>query len=290
MTKISKTGLGRGFEDLIPSAVRVEFGEDPSGSIRTKKLLISEIVANPEQPRRRFEKDALQELADSIKEHGLLQPIIVIEQGDKYRLVAGERRWRAAQLAGIEALPAIIRTLSEQQELELALIENIQREDLTLLEMAAAFDKLRQEHNLTIHDIAARLGKGTSTVNNIVRLLGLPKPAKRALEEGRIVEGHARTILGLEGFPQKQQELLDLILRHNWTVRHAENFLKAYKEGAPDQEAAIKRTMNETPETQLLSQRLNTTVRIQNMSKGGRLIIDYKDEDDLKRLTGQLTG
>ncbi len=283
-------GLGRGFDSLIPNDVKAELADDPSGSIRTKKVLIQDIVPNPEQPRRLFKDQALQELAISIKEHGILQPVVVIAQEDKYRLVAGERRWRAAQIAGLEAVPAIIRTLNEQQELEMSLIENLQREDLTPLEAAAAFVKLINEFNLTHSEIGGRVGKAETTINNIVRLLNLPDPAKLALQQGRISEGHARQILALDGNSKKQQELLDLIIRHKWTVRQAENFVLAYKEGAKDQAAAVKRTLNETPETKRLSDFIKAPVRIQNMAKGGRLIIDYKDPKDLDRITKKLTN
>ncbi len=276
-----KTGLGRSFDTLIPTDVAAEFGDD---NFRTKKLLIQDVIPNPDQPRKVFEEEALAELAASIKEHGFIQPIVVVSNDGKYMIIAGERRWRAAQHAGLDVVPAIIRTLNEQQQIELALIENIQREDLNPLEMAAAFQSLIDQFDLAWKDVAQRVGKAEPTVINTARLLNLPEPAKRALQSGKITEGHCRAILMLKD-EQKQQELLDHILRHGWNVRKAEHFAKAYKEGGAKKEEAVKKTLNETKETKSMSKFVRAPVKLQPLAKGGRIVIDYKDDKDLKRIT-----
>lgn len=289
-----KTGLGRGFDSLIPTdVIQAEF--DPTAQAdrevsRTKRLLIQDIIPDEEQPRRVFNDEALHDLVESIKIHGVVQPIVVVhdEASGKFKIVAGERRWRAAKTIGLEALPAIVRTLDAQQRLEIALIENLQREDLNPLETATAFLKLSEQFNIAHEEIAKRVGKAAPTVSNTMRLLRLPDPAKRALAGGRISEGHARAILALQGDEKKQQELLDYILRFGWTVRKAEQFVTAIKEGATSKADAAKRTLAETTETKLISKRLKTPVRIQNMAKGGRLIIDFKSQAELKRITDQL--
>ena len=226
----------------------------------------------------------------SIKQHGVLQPIVVAPDKEGYVIVAGERRWHASKMAGLKTIPAIVRTLDDQSRLEVALIENIQREDLSPLELATAYAKLNQEFNLTYKDISMRVGKGRSTVVNIVRLLSLPPPAKRALMKGKITEGHARQILALEGDPKRQQELLDLIIRYNWTVRRAEQFVVAYKEGASSTREAIRASQKETEETKRLSKVLGAKVRLWPMAKGGRLIIEYKSKEELKKIYEKLTG
>lgn len=289
-----KKSLGRSFDSLIPTdIISEEF--DPTAAedktlTRSKHLLIQDIIPNPDQPRKEFKQEALDDLARSIKEHGLIQPIVVVLHKDgKYRLIAGERRWRAAQIAGLDRVPALIRKLSDQAKLEVALIENIQREDLTALEMATAFLKLQEQFNMKLADIGARVGKADSTVSNTMRLLKLPDPAKRALSEGKISEQHARAILALEGQPQRQQELLDYILKYDWTSKKAEQFVVALKQGASDAETAAKRTQVETPETKAIGKKLNTQVRVRHMAKGGRLIIQFKDDKDFKRITDKLS-
>ena len=198
MAKTEKKRLGRGLDSLIPD--HIDPALDPTHSqdqavSRTQNLFISDVKPNPEQPRKDFRTIEIDELAASIKTHGVLQPIVVMPQGSGYVIVAGERRWRAAKQAGLKTIPAIIRSLNDQARLEVALIENIQREELSPLEMATALTKLNQQFNQSWETIAKRLGKGTSTVSNIGRLLGLPAPAKTALNKGQISEGHARQIL-----------------------------------------------------------------------------------------------
>lgn len=282
-------GLGRGFGSLIPDVI-IEEEFDPTAKqdkdiSESRHLLIQDVYPNPNQPRTVFRKDSLEDLAESIRAHGIIQPIIVVHVDGRYMIIAGERRWRAAQLVGAEKIPALVRNLDDQTRLEMALIENVQREDLSPLEMATAFLKLREQFNLSADEVAARVGKARSTVDNIVRLLNLPDSAKRALVKGEITEQHARAILSLKGNPEKQEELLKLILEHKWTAPRAEAFVTAFKQGAKSTEEAKQHTMSETPETQQLSKTLKADVSVRQMAKGsGRLIINFKDKKDYQRL------
>lgn len=290
----AKRGLGRGFDTLIPTQL-LEDEFDPTAQqdeqvSQLRHLKISDIKPDRDQPRRQFDEDSLHELADSIKEHGILQPIVVIAAGDKFEIVAGERRWRAAQMAGIEKIPALVRTLTSQHRLEVALIENLQRQDLNPLETATAYLKLQQQFNLTLDEIGKRVGgKAVSTISNILRLLGLPKEAKQALIEGSISEGHARQILAIHE-SDVQLELLELIMKNDWSVRKAEQFVVGYKEGKKNREKAVAKVQTETVETKALGKRLKADVSIKNMAKGGRLVIRFMDQDDFDRITGMLLG
>ncbi len=286
-----KTGLGRGFDSLIPTHI-VESEFDPTAKSdkslsRTKNVLIQDVRPNPSQPRKVFDKSGHEELVLSVQTHGIIQPLIVTETPDGYQVIAGERRLRAAKTAGLKELPVVIRSYDDQAALEVALIENLQREDLNALEVATAFFKLADQFNLSHEHISKRTGKSVSAVKNTVRLLGLPRPAKDALLDGKIAEGHARQILALKE-SKKQQELLDLILRHDWTVRRAEQFVTAYKEGATDHKQAVKASEKETKDTKKLAKSLKTKVMLRPMAKGGRLIIEYKSKKDLDRITKDL--
>ncbi len=281
-------GLGRGFDSLIPTEVDRALLEDDSN--RIQKLLINDVYPNAEQPRKQFDNTALQELAESIKLHGVLQPIIVVQKNDKtYRIVAGERRYRASQLAGLDKIPAIVRTLSELHELELALVENVQREDLSPYEQAIAIARLHQHFNLTYADIAQKLGKAETTVNNIVRLLQLPEDAVKALSQNKISEGHARQILALKDSPSMQAQLLKYIIDNNWSVRQAEQFVSAHKKGAATPVQAKAGLATQTPQTKQLSEALNTPVKIRRTAKGGDLLIHFNDDADMARILNDLS-
>ena len=280
-----KQSLGRGFDVLIPKDLdRTILEEDKS---RVQKILISDIVPNPDQPRREHTPESLEELTASVMQHGVLQPIIVVHHGNGYRIVAGERRWRAAKAAGHENIPTIVRSLEELEQIELALIENIQRVDLSPLEQALAVFKLQQQFNLGLEEIAKKLGKAASTISNLTRLLQLPDSAREALREGRISEGHARAILALKPWPNKQQELLSGILNNGWTVRQAEQFANALKRGATSARAA-DRTAAETALTKKISQELGMLVKIKHTAKGGQLIIHFSSEPELQRIAKRL--
>ncbi len=284
-------GLGRGFDVLIPTGFDSSIIENDDKP-RIKTVLIGSLQPNPDQPRKHFDTQELELLAASIKHHGVLQPLIVTDDAnaDGYTIIAGERRWRASQLAGLTEVPVIVRTIKELEKLEIGLIENVQRVDLSPLEQAASMTRLHNEFNISWDDIATRIGKAVSTVSNTVRLLQLPVPAQQALHAEQITEGHARAILALKADEARQLDLLELILRHGWSVRQAEAYVTAVKQGtnvipAPKKRAAIQ----ETPQTEKLGRYLKASVVIKPMAKGGKLQISYKSDADLERILDQLT-
>lgn len=282
-TNNKQTGLGKGFDALIPQ----DFDDTllVNEQERIQKVLITEIAPTAGQPRSTFDEQLLNELAESIKEHGVLQPIIVRPNGDNsYNIVAGERRWRAAQKAGLTHVPALVRSMEDLQQLQIALVENVQRVDLSPLEQAASIKQLLTQFNMTYEDIATKLGKGTSTVTNLARLLGLPRAAKEALRDGLITNGHAKTILSLDGDPQKQAALLKLIIKNNWTVRQAEQFAVAAKNNQVDTEVAKKRTTSTTPETEKLSKYIGKPITVKRLARGGKLEISFVSDEDLEEL------
>jgi len=291
--------LGKGLDSLIPEQIESldEFaGESlPQEVIASDKSVgevpIDNISVNPYQPRTDFEAEELQQLADSIKKHGILQPLIVSSINDwKYQLIAGERRLRAAKMAGLTQVPVIIRSFTQQQQLEVALIENIQRKNLSPLELAVAYQKLVDQFNLTHEKIGESVGKATSTITNILRLQNLTRKAKVALNDGTISEGHARTILSLTD-PRQQDKFLDYIIKHNLTVRHAENLVREFKGGVEIKRRKVAEA--EAPQkklTQDLGEYLGTKVNIYKTAKGGKLQIEYYSDEELARLYSQITG
>lgn len=278
-----KRGLGKGFDILMPGGV--DEGLLERSKDRVQNVFVSDIEPNPDQPRREFDEAALAELAESIKQYGVLQPLLVLPKGaGSYQIIAGERRWRASKLAGIKKVPVIVRTSEELEQLEIAMVENIQRVDLSPLEQAVAVQRLHELFNVGFDEIAKRLNKAPSTVHNIVRLLQLPPAAQDALRTGKISEGHARSVLALKDYPEQQEQLLLLIQKHGWSVRQAEQFVVAAKSGANDAKAAGKRTAEKTTETEQLSKILHREVTVKHMAKGGRLVIRFKTDDDLENL------
>lgn len=278
-------GLGRGFDSLISQ----DFDKSLllSSEDRIEKIPVGNLSANPHQPRKNFEEAALAELAASIKRHGIIQPLVVTPTNHgKYIIIAGERRWRASQLAGLTTVPAVVHERQELEQIELALIENVQRVDLSPLEQAVSIEKLHQQFSFSYEDIAKRLGKATSTVNNTVRLLGLPEKAREALAHGKITEGHARSILALKGDTERQDYLLKSIIAHGWSVRQAERFVSSVKQGIKETKEAHKRVQTETPATKKLSKKLGTSVNIRRTAKGGKLEIAFKTDDELDRILG----
>lgn len=286
--KTASKGLGKGFDALIP--------QDLDGSLLTEKgeriqqLSVTKVTPNPDQPRKHFDEQALEELAASIKQYGIVQPLVVTESGEGYVIIAGERRWRAAQIAGLKHVPAIVRSSQELEQLEIALVENVQRVDLSPLEQALSIERLHDQFSLSYGDIAKRLSKATTTVNNIVRLLQLPDDAKQALREQRITEGHARAILALKDLPEKQEELLTSIEKYGWSVRQAEQFVVSTKQGAKTTQAVRSKMAKTTPQTQALSDHVHAPVTIKRTAKGGRLEIHFSDDKDLEKIIKQLLG
>lgn len=281
----AKKALGRGFDSLIPKDLDKTILEEDKH--RVQKILITDIVPNPDQPRSEFNKAAHQEMVESIKRHGVLQPIIVVRHGNGYKIVAGERRWRAAADAKLQHMPAIVRSLEELEQVELALIENIQRVDLSPLEQALSVYKLQQQFNLTLDLIAQKLGKSPSTLSNLTRLLQLPDAAREALRQGKMSEGHARAVLALKRMPAKQKELVSCILNNGWTVRQAEQFVVAAKKGASAAKAKTQ-TLSENNLTRGLSRRLAVPVKIKHTARGGQLIIHFSSEAELENIAEKL--
>ncbi|MBA3679247.1 ParB/RepB/Spo0J family partition protein [Candidatus Saccharibacteria bacterium] len=295
----SNNRLGKGLDGLIPTSLDAidEFAA-PSlpDEVRVNEKTVSEISVdsidvNPYQPRTDFEQDELQQLADSIKHHGIIQPLIVMAENDwKFRLIAGERRLRAARLAGLKTVPVITRTFNEQQQLEVALIENVQRSDLKPLEQAVAYQKLVDQFNLTHEKIGERVGKAPSTITNILRLQKLTRKGKLALNSGVISEGHARTLLSLTD-PAQQDLFLAYIIKHNLTVRHAETLVREFKGGVEIKKKKVVEA--EAPQVQLtqnLGKYLGTKVSIYKTAKGGKLQIEYYSDEELARIYSQITG
>jgi len=277
------TGLGRGFDSLIPQNFDNTLLVDEKD--RIKRVAVTAIHPDDKQPRQHFDEQALSELAVSLKRHGVLQPLVVTPHGkDTYQIVAGERRWRAAQIAKLRDVPVIVRTLEELERLEIALVENVQRVDLSPLEQAVSIERLHQQFNMTYDQIGQRLGKSVSALSNTVRLLQLPPAAREALIQKRISEGHARSILALKSNPELQAQLLRSIEQHGWSVREAERFVLSVKSGEKDKRAVQARVSTETPQTKALSKRLSAPVHIRRTAKGGKLEISFASDDELARL------
>jgi ParB family chromosome partitioning protein len=281
-----QTGLGRGFGSLIPQNFDTDLLLDPGE--RIQQVAVTSLVPNPEQPRTVFDEEAIAELAASIKQYGIIQPLVISPEGSGYHIIAGERRWRAAQKAGLKAVPALVRTTKQQEKLELAILENVQRVDLSPLETAASVERLHQQFNLTYGEIAKRLGKAETTVHNTARLLQLPDEARTALAEGVISEGHARQVLALKDMPELQLELVKLIAQNGWSVRQTERYVSSLKAGVKERTQAEERVSGDTPETERLSKRFGTKVRIHRTAKGGRVEIAFTSDEQLEKLLADL--
>ena len=275
-------GLGRGLESLIPG------GEGPTDS-PFAMLDVDLIDVNEKQPRVRFDQDALDQLAASIREVGILQPIAVMpldESAERYRIINGERRWRAAKLAGLTEVPAVIRTVNDERLLTEALIENLQREDLTPLEEGAAYKSLLEEYGLTHEDVADRVGKSRSTVTNAMRLLGLPAKIQAMLEAGELRQGHARALLGLED-RSYAVHIAQRAVAEGWSVRQVEDAVRQRQESpSQDAPAVVKevRPVEIIELEQRLTEALGTKVSIDYRNKKGRVHINFASLDDLERI------
>jgi ParB family chromosome partitioning protein len=284
-----RSGLGKGLGSLIPTTERLQ---DSDAILR--ELPISEIVANTYQPRSHFDEEALVSLAASIRAVGVLQPILVRELGeDSYELIAGERRWRAAKRAGLQTIPAIVRTAEDEGSLEQALVENLHREDLGALEEAAAYQQLIEEFKLTQDQVATRVGKSRSAVANTMRLLQLPTSIQRLLGEGQLSAGHARALLGT---PDRafQEKLAKAIVSEKLTVREVEDRVREHG-GTPEPEAGGSTATGTKPPTlvrpaplleleEMLSDHLDTRVAVSMGQRKGRIVIDFSTLEDLERV------
>ncbi|AQS57752.1 ParB/RepB/Spo0J family partition protein [Desulforamulus ferrireducens] len=279
MTK--KRGLGKGLQALMPV-----IPQDISNQGILKEIKVSEIKPNPKQPRLKIDQEKLQELVDSIREYGVVQPVVVRSQpGGGYELIAGERRWRACQQLGLEYIPAVIREYGELQSAAIALIENLQRENLNPLEEATAYRRLMDEFQLTQEEVSQRVGKSRPQITNMVRLLSLPNEIKVKVSNGEISAGHARALLTLES-RQKQIEVCDLIIKKQLSVRQVEELVQSLIKGK--QENNKKKQKPQDPVILDLEEQLRNTlgtkVQIKTGRKGGKIEIDYYDLEDLNRL------
>lgn len=284
-------GLGKDFSALIPDDMLSEALAVGSVSDQVEHIPLKKLMPDPQQPRKHFDEEALKGLAASIKVHGIVQPLVVAKNGGMYIIIAGERRYRAAEKIDLDTVPAIVRSFGDQEKLEISLIENVQREDLTKLELAAAYLRLHDEFNLDNKEIGRRVGRSESAVVNIIRLLRLPAQAKEALNKNIITEGHARQIVALKE-ESEQLKLLDLIVKHGWTVRQAEQYVVGHKKATKTEKsnAGVQRTQSETAETKQLTKRFNAPVTVKHMAKGGQLVIRFKDEKQLAQLFKDLLG
>lgn len=286
-----KTGLGRGFDSLIPTE-SLEDSFDPT-SMQDERVSdmryinIDKISPDDDQPRRYFDPEGLDQLASSIQQHGILQPLVVIPYGGGYQIVAGERRYRASKQVGLEKVPVIVRTLSGQHKLELSLIENLQRRDLNVLETATAYAKLRNQFNLTLDEIGERVGgKSASAISNTMRLLKLPDNVKNALADNQLTEGQARPLIGVD--EHIVNDVLARAIKQGWSARQIEQFIAENKPAKtkpaqPAKPASPAKVY--TDDSKQFTKRFQTAVRVKTGSSGsGQIVIPFKNDDEYARI------
>jgi ParB family transcriptional regulator, chromosome partitioning protein len=282
---MNRKALGKGINALIPDFEMGVPGSTVKGMIQSRELLIDEISPNHFQPRKYFDDDKLEELVKSISENGILQPVVVQKSVNGYELVVGERRWRASKKAGLKKIPAVIREVSDAQSLELAIIENIHRQDLNPLEEAEAYARLADNFALTQEMIAKKVGKSRTAVANILRLLKLPRSIKEDMISGKLSMGHARALLGLEE-ARKAQALCKEIFKEDLTVRQTESRVNKLKQPVPTKLASStdKKNIFFKDLEKELERKLGTKVEISPKKKGGKLVVTYYSDDDLERI------
>jgi len=289
---MAKNSLGKGLEALFPSNVNVKsLGEEPDFSNESViEMKINNIEPNINQPRKNFDDEKIDDLAESIKAHGVLQPIIVSKKGDYYQIIAGERRWRASKKAGLKTIPVIVREYDEKKTREVALIENLQRQDLNALETARAIKELMEEHSLTQEEISKTLGKSRSAIANTLRILNLDERVQELVASGKISEGHARTLASVPS-PQKQYKLAMDIINLDLNVREAEERSKIAKEEiTKNTKSKKKNTLGKLDIIykdieNRLKEALGTKVSFKPVTKSkGKIIIEYFSSDELDRI------
>jgi len=276
---MQKQALGKGLGALIPDLSVLDDKEKKALGIN--EIELDKIVPNEYQPRKVFSDEKMKELAASIKEQGVIQPVIVHRAGSGYQLIAGERRWRASRLAGLKTIPALVKEATKRELLEMALIENIQREDLNPLEAAEAYKRLQDEFKLTQEDLAKRVGKERSTVTNFLRLLGLPREIKQELAAGALTMGHAKALLSLERVRDQMQAALTIV-KKGLSVREAEALATRLKNPPKEKRARLSHELKSVEEK--LKKVLGTKVSITARSKGGRIVIQYYSAEELDRI------
>lgn len=280
----TKKVLGRGLSALIPQKER----EAPPAT-GLMEVALDQISPNPYQPRKAFNEASIEDLARSVAQHGIVQPLVVTRHGEKFRLIAGERRFRAAQKAGLHAVPVVVKELAQESDaLQIALIENIQREDLNPMEEAVAYEQLHHEFGLTQEEIAKRVGKERSTVANFMRLLRLPDKLKKLLRTGQLSMGHARALLALDT-PKKQEALAERIVKKNLNVRQTEILASGGPTIMSKKEPTPKDVFTRDAEEKL-TRLLRTRVEIDRKRRGGKIVVRFSNEEDLIRLFDELSG
>jgi ParB family chromosome partitioning protein len=278
--------LGRGLDALIPS---LQLNDDD----KVTEIPLSQLRPNPYQPRKQFNEDSIQELATSIKEYGVVQPIIVRTALKGYEIIAGERRFRASQVCGLATIPAVIRKFSDQQVMEIALVENLQREDLNAMEVAVAYQAIMDQFSLTQEELSAKVGKSRSHIANFLRLIQLPEQIKQYVSRGTLSMGHARAIAGIKSDKVKK-ELAEQSISGQWSVRQLEEAVKRLEEG-PDKET--KKPLIQPKRDPFIHQAedqlrdlFRTTVKIKSQNNKGKIEFSYYSQDDLNRLLELLNG
>jgi ParB family transcriptional regulator, chromosome partitioning protein len=296
VSMVKRRALGRGLGALIPEGT-------PLAPTIERRVPIAEIRPNPHQPRRFFDDDRIAELAESIRQQGILQPLLVRKVDQGYELIVGERRLRAAQRAGLDRVPVVIREVTDAESMEMALVENIQREDLTPIEEALAYRQLMDELHLTQEDVAIRVGKSRPVITNLLRVLSLPDEIKDEVDRGHLTVGHARSLLAL-GTPEEQIDMARQVMRHGLSVRETET-LVAQRVSPPDEPApgdtagdtpvepasddlALRRNVHVVALEDELTRAFGTRVRLRSKKKGGRIEIEYYSNEELEGIVNRL--
>lgn len=273
-------GLGKGIGALFPT----ETLESIQNEDHIEKIPLQKLVVNPFQPRKLFDEEAIEELAQSIREHGIIQPIVVRKKGKKYEIVVGERRFRAAKMANLEEIPAIVKDLTEEQMMELAILENLQREDLTPIEEAEAYQSLIEKLNFTQEDLAKRLGKSRPHITNTIRLLQLPEEVRQLVNDGSLTMGHGRALLGLKN-KKRIPEVAKKVINQSLNVRQLESLIKQLNENVSRE---TKKTQKKDIFVQATESQLReffgTNVQIKKTKNKGKIEIEFYSEDDLERI------
>lgn len=287
-------GLGRGLDKLIPTDTVDSFfdptAEEDEKDSKLVEIAIDEIIPDPNQPRREFDEAQLEALSRSIKENGVVQPIVVVKEGKKYQIVAGERRWRASRMANLDKIPAIVRTLDAQKRLEISLIENVQREDLNPIEIATVYAKFRSQFNLSNAEIAKRVGKSESAIINTTRLLNLPDSAKHAMVEHKLSEGQMRPLVTLD--ESQIEKVLPKIIDEGWSARKVEQYKVNLNNKAKAIKAGTEREKQETDTyAESISDCLGMKTSIKTSARGtGEIVIKFKNKQELEKLCSILTA
>lgn len=277
-----KFGLGKGLGALIPDEIEVKEKEKEKNT-SSRLIPLNKIVNNLEQPRKFFDSDNIAELAESIKNHGIIQPLILKKDGSKYTIIAGERRWRASKMLGLKEVPAIVMELSEKEILEISLIENIQREDLNPIEEAFAYRKLINDFNLTQQELSKRIGKSRVAISNTMRLINLDERVQQYLIESVISEGHGRALLAVED-KNLQYEIAQKVIDENLSVREIEKLIKDLSKEPKDKKKEEKENPYINDVQNKLQDYFGTKVNINSKNKKGKIEIEYYSEDDLNRI------